>query len=267
MTDLLSGGFVAVRLHRPPLVVNAGAAVHGNTGAEETFLVPDLWQAHIYAYSGELVLGGLTHQIRPGKVSLVPPGEPVTFRYRGRSEHLYVHLRLSGSGEAHQVPVMQDSGASAESLSANFRQAIAAAPTRPQQASAELWAALWRIARLDQPGTATAHPVVLRAMDYIETHLNEPLSIPGIARFADVSHNHLTRLFRAETGDTVVAHLRRRRMARAEHLLRHSTLPIPAVADAVGIKDLQAFNKTCRRELGASPRAVRSGPVGAGGWS
>jgi transcriptional regulator GlxA family with amidase domain len=48
-------------------------------------------------------------------------------------------------------------------------------------------------------------------------------------------------------------------MERARHLLRESTLSIPAVAAAVGIGDLQAFNKTCRRELGASPRAVRAG--------
>jgi transcriptional regulator GlxA family with amidase domain len=73
-----------------------------------------------------------------------------------------------------------------------------------------------------------------------------------------VSHNHLTRLFRAETGSTVVGYVQARRMARARHLLTSSTLPIPAVAASVGIPDLQAFNKTCRRERGASPRAIRS---------
>jgi transcriptional regulator GlxA family with amidase domain len=46
-------------------------------------------------------------------------------------------------------------------------------------------------------------------------------------------------------------------MERARHLLIASTLAIPAIAATVGIPDLQAFNKTCRKELGASPRAVR----------
>jgi transcriptional regulator GlxA family with amidase domain len=72
-----------------------------------------------------------------------------------------------------------------------------------------------------------------------------------------VSHTHLTRLFRQDTGHTVVGYVRRRRMERARHLLIASTLAIPAVAATVGIPDLQAFNKTCRKELGASPRAVR----------
>ncbi|HEX6685254.1 MAG TPA: AraC family transcriptional regulator [Candidatus Limnocylindrales bacterium] len=251
-------GSVALRLHHPPVVVNAGAAVHGITARRESFLLPDLWQAHLYSYSGELTLGGFTHRIRPGHVSLVPPGQEVTFDYRGRSEHLYLHLRLPRSGQAQWVPVVQDAAAGAEALAGMFRSAIAAAPRQPEQASAEVWAALWRIAQLPQPGSGAGHLVVLRAIEFIEARLNEPITVPQVARFADVSHNHLTRLFRAETGDTVVAYLRRRRLARAEHLLRHSTLPIPTVAATVGIPDLQAFNKACHRELGASPRAIRS---------
>ncbi|GAA3620718.1 hypothetical protein GCM10022419_127960 [Nonomuraea rosea] len=32
----------------------------------------------------------------------------------------------------------------------------------------------------------------------------------------------------------------------------------------MGIPDLQAFNKACRRELGASPRALRDRPAHSG---
>ena len=46
-------------------------------------------------------------------------------------------------------------------------------------------------------------------------------------------------------------------MKRAHHLLTASTLPIASIAATVGIPDLQAFNKACRRTLGAPPRAVR----------
>ncbi|MDF9815002.1 transcriptional regulator GlxA family with amidase domain [Streptomyces sp. SPB162] len=110
------------------------------------------------------------------------------------------------------------------------------------------------------PASDGPHPAVAAAIAHIESHLADPLTVPGIARAAGVSHNHLTRLFRAATGDTVVAHIRRRRLERARHLLVESTLSIAAVAASVGIADLQAFNKACRRELGASPRAVRERP-------
>ena len=111
---------------------------------------------------------------------------------------------------------------------------------------------------------AAGHPAVAAAIAYIEANLARPLTVPALARAAGVSHNHLTRLFGSETGTTVVAYIRERRMARARHLLVSSTLSIPAVAASVGIPDLQAFNKACHRELGGSPRAVRAGNVVVG---
>ena len=52
-------------------------------------------------------------------------------------------------------------------------------------------------------------------------------------------------------------------MQRGRHLLQPSTLSVATIAAAVGIPDLQAFNKTCRRELGASPRTLRAGQAGS----
>ncbi|MFE2943070.1 helix-turn-helix domain-containing protein [Streptomyces sp. NPDC059255] len=251
---------VEVRLDEPPEVVNIGIGVHGTEGRlSDVFRLPDLWQLHLYRYAAELTVDGTAHPVRPGHVSLVPPGATVRYRYRGRSEHLYAHLRLTGGGTARTLPVVQPSGAQFPTLSALLLQAVAAAPSTPARVTAEVWAVLWRVARLAPPESpAGPHPAVTAAIVHVEARLADPLTVPEIARAAGVSHNHLTRLFRAETGDTVIGYLRRRRLERAGHLLRESTLSIPAVAASVGIPDLQAFNKACRRELGASPRAVRA---------
>ncbi len=261
VSDLLPDGAVMLRLQQPPVIANVGAAVHGKTGKHDVFLLRDHWQLHLYAYSGELILGGLTHTIHPGHVSLVPPGQEVRFGYQGRSEHLFVHFQLPTEGPGLRVPVMQDAGERAEALSGMFRQALAAAHREPVQAAAEIWAVLWRVAQLAQPSDGGRRQAVVRAMDFIESRLGQPVTVPQIARYAEVSHNQLTRLFRLETGETVVTYLRRRRLERAEHLLRRTTLPIPAIAGLVGIPDLQAFNKACRRELGQAPRAIRSSPL------
>lgn len=253
---------VTIRLDEPPRVASVGVGVHGTAGPRDVFRLPDLWQLHLYGYSGELSVGGTTHPIRPGHVSLIPPGEEAHFHYRGRSEHLYAHVRLAGGGRPRGVPVMQDAGREAPLLSGLLRQAVTAAPGTPARAAAEVWTVLWHIADLaeaDQAGRP--HTVVAAAMAHIEANLAVPVTVPGIARAAGVSHNHLTRLFRAETGETVVAYIRHRRLERARHLLRASTLPIPAIAAAVGIPDLQAFNKACRRGLGDAPRAIRASAV------
>jgi AraC-like DNA-binding protein len=253
---------VSLRLDEPPQVASIGVGVHGVTGLDDVFRLPDLWQLHLYGYAGELSVGDTTHPIRPGHVSLIPPATEVRYRYRGRSEHLYAHLRLPGTGEPRTVPVLQDAGDEAPLLSGLLRHALTAAPGTPARAAAEVWTVLWHVAglaALTRPGQP--HAVVAAAMAHIEANLAVPVTVPAIARAAGVSHNHLTRLFRAETGDTVVAYIRRRRLERARHLLRASTLPIPAIAAAVGIPDLQAFNKACRRELGAAPRLIRAAGV------
>ncbi|QNP75494.1 helix-turn-helix transcriptional regulator [Streptomyces roseirectus] len=250
---------MTLRLDGPPEVVAAGVGVHGVAADHDVFRLPDLWQLHLYHYEGALSLGRSVHPIRPGHVSLVPPDTEVRFRYRGRSEHVYAHLRLPGGGSERTVPVMQDAAADSPRLADLLRRAVTAVPTSPARASAEVWTALWRIA--DLPGRDAdggEHPFVAAARAYVEQHLAGPLTVPEVARAVGISHTRLTRVFRAETGLTVVAYVRHRRLQRARHLLQSSTLSITAVAAAVGIADLQAFNKACRRELGASPRAVRA---------
>ncbi|GAA1196741.1 AraC-like DNA-binding protein [Kitasatospora gansuensis] len=248
-------------LDEPPTLAAVGIGVHGPAGRVEVFSLPDLWQLHLYGYDADLTVDGTEHTIRPGRVSLVPPGTEVRYRYRGRSEHRYVHFRLGTGGAPTSIPVIQSAGPELAFLEAQLQQALTAWPHTPARAVAEVWGALWRIAGLAPARERTAqdfHPAVAAAVALIEARLTEPLTVPEIAKAVGVSHNHLTRLFRAATGETVVGYLRARRMERARHFLCATTLSIPAVAASVGIPDLQAFNKTCRRELGASPRGIRA---------
>ena len=254
---------VLAHLDEPPGVAAVGIGVHGHAGHVDVFSLPNLWQLHLYGYEADLTVNETAHVIRPGRVSLIPPGTTVRYRYRGRSEHLYVHLRLGSAGSPLGVPVIQDAGTALASLTAQLHRALSAWPHVPARATAEVWAALWQVAQLAPPrtvGTVAPHPAVVAALAMIEARMAEPLSVAEVAKAAGVSHNHLTRLFRAATGETVVGHLRVRRMARARHFLQATTLSIPAIAASVGIPDLQAFNKACRRELGASPRAIRATP-------
>ena len=260
---------IPLHLAEPPEVVNVGVGVHGVRGPRDIFRLPDLWQFHLYGYSADLTVSGTTYPVAPGSVSLTPAGIQVQFDYRGRSEHLYVHFRPRPVGEPSYVPVVQDAGTAAPALSDMLRSAIGASPSGSARVVSEVWAALWRVAQLSTPltegGAVAGHSAVSAAIAYIEANLARPLAVPALAAAAGVSHNHLTRLFRAETGTTVVAYIRQRRMTRARHLLVSSTLSIPAVAASVGIPDLQAFNKACHRELGGPPRVVRAGNAVAGG--
>jgi len=256
-----------IDLTQPPEVVNCGASTHGVRGPVDIFQLPDLWAFHCYDYTADLVLDGDQHLIRPGTVTLLPPGTLTEYRYRGPSHHNYAHLRVppdahlrvstSPTAGTAAVPAVVPPSPRTVTIGEHLATAVSYVSTAPERTRAELWLALLLTveASAERPNSPDH---VARALGWIESHLAEPISVPQIAAAVGLSQTHLTRLVRAHTGRTVVGHLRHRRVERAHHLLRHSTMTVAAVAATVGYADLQSFNKACRVETGRSPRALRS---------
>ena len=88
----------------------------------------------------------------------------------------------------------------------------------------------------------------------------EPTAHIGVeetARQAGVRRSCLYRAFQEEFGCSPSAYLTRYRIQRACQLLRHSTLPVSAVAASVGFEDPFYFSRAFRREVGCSPTAYR----------
>lgn len=256
---------VNLPLGLPPEPATLSVGVHGRSGRlNDRFRLPDLWAVHLYRYRAELTLDGELHRLAPGSVSLVPPGVITDYRYRGVSEHLYAHLRLpepSTTQSCQLVPAVFDAGHAVAELTDLLLGAITAFVSRPAEAVAYLWAALWRMSAIGSASTPAADPARLRiapALARIESGLAGSIPVSELSELAGVSTTHLTRLFRQVTGDTVVGYVRRRRLAQAEHLLRNTTLPVATVAHTVGFGDLQAFNKACRAQFGRPPTVVRS---------
>lgn len=245
-------------LEHPPEIVAMGRNAHGFVPFDR-YRLPDLWSLHIYGYEADLRLGDLTFPIRPGFAGLTPPDMPMETRYRGISVHLYVHFRVSGNAVA-SVPAMQDLGDEYENLYARVYAAVRKFENFPARSQAVIWDVLWHLSERqgDASGTPTGHPAVGKALEIIERNLANPLDVRTLAEEVGVSYSYLSKLFQDALGATAVATIRQRRLARAVHLLTHSTLPIKAVASAVGFADLQHFNKAIRAEFGASPRELRA---------
>ena len=77
------------------------------------------------------------------------------------------------------------------------------------------------------------------------------------ARSGEVSSRTLARLFRRETGMTVLDFVLQRRIARACHHLTTSDLSCIEIAFAVGFQSVQNFNRTFRKLKDATPREWR----------
>jgi transcriptional regulator GlxA family with amidase domain len=132
--------------------------------------------------------------------------------------------------------------------------------TAPRRADARLWELLWRLwgASRNSSAGAGGDPLVARATELIEKRLSGRLVVADLARELGLSHNQLTRRFRAASGMTVVEFIRVRRVRQATYLLQNTTMPIKAIASSVGLGDFHSFNKTMRNATGKSPRALQA---------
>ena len=92
-----------------------------------------------------------------------------------------------------------------------------------------------------------------RARDHADRHYAEPLDLAALAAVAGLSKYHFQRLFTATYGVSPAEHLSRRRVERAQDLLRATNLSVTEVCHAVGFSSLGSFSSRFRELVGESP--------------
>ena len=99
-----------------------------------------------------------------------------------------------------------------------------------------------------------------RLVQWIEQHLDEPLTLERIAREAALSPYHFSRLFTARMGRSVMAHVRGRRLVRgARRLCDEPDLKLVELAFDCGFDSQEAFTRAFKRVFGVSPGRFRTG--------
>jgi AraC family transcriptional regulator len=101
------------------------------------------------------------------------------------------------------------------------------------------------------------HSKLERVIAHIEDNLASKLALPGIAEVAGMSVSHLKTLFRNSTGVPVYEYVLRRRVERAQSLLRNQKLSIAEIAVATGFAHQSHLARHMHRILGYTPSALR----------
>lgn len=96
-----------------------------------------------------------------------------------------------------------------------------------------------------------------KALWYVESHLQEPLSLEIIAEALQVSPFHLTRAFGETTGHSLAAYVRQRRLSEAANALAGGAQSILDVAVAHGYGSHEAFTRAFGSHFGQSPEEFR----------
>ncbi len=98
-----------------------------------------------------------------------------------------------------------------------------------------------------------------KAINYMEDHLLEDITIESIARHANASSFHFQRTFSVLTDVSVGEYLRRRRLTLAAEELSRTDCKIIDLAYKYGYDTPEAFTKAFRRQHGVTPSDARKG--------
>jgi AraC-like DNA-binding protein len=114
---------------------------------------------------------------------------------------------------------------------------------------------------------ADLHRVILlrQAKDRLDRTYGEPLDLRALAGQSGYSLYYFVRAFHETYGETPGRYLARRRVERAQELLRSTNLTVTEVCFRIGFSSLGTFSARFKEVVGVSPKAYREEMVRQGG--
>ena len=116
----------------------------------------------------------------------------------------------------------------------------------------------------------STNPVVLAAIEAMETHIADPLSLGQLAHVAGVGPRQLVRLFGQELGQSPMVFCRSLRLEKARALVTGAPLSLTEVAQATGFATSAHFSRSFAETFGLPPSRMRrrevpraNGPAGS----
>lgn len=103
-----------------------------------------------------------------------------------------------------------------------------------------------------------ASALVQRAQQLVFENLAKELNVTDVAERLGVSREHLSRVFREQTGFSPLEYMARQKMRVACRLLRETTMPCKEAAMRTGFENVSCFNRIFKRMTGLSPSEFRS---------
>jgi AraC-like DNA-binding protein len=97
---------------------------------------------------------------------------------------------------------------------------------------------------------------IQQVLSYINENFREELSVDELADSVFLSKYYFMRLFKAQTGTTVYAYVRQKRLMNASRLIREGVPAAKAASDS-GFGDYSAFHRAFKASFGSSPGKLK----------
>jgi AraC-like DNA-binding protein len=92
---------------------------------------------------------------------------------------------------------------------------------------------------------------------YIMKNYNRRVTLSELANLVRLSEDHLGKVFKKNTGYTIIEFMNKHRIRKAKELLKDKKLSIESISEMVGFKDVYYFSKVMKKYEGISPNNWR----------
>lgn len=233
---------------------------------------PD-WNGHIqnpvlsrlyYIISGKahITSGNINLDLLPGNWYLLPAGFSFDFGCPHKMEHIYFHISLSGddgldalASLLHPLSIADDTNPypvfNAYSRSDRLTDALVI--------KEKIYNILLKLIEKSptKPEIHEFSQCIQKAVEYINLHLGEKISLAEIAQYAYVSKSTLSSRFKTELKMTVLEYIQWKKMFKAEQLLKNSDLSVLEISKALGFSEQFYFTRYFKQFFGIPPREYR----------
>lgn len=98
---------------------------------------------------------------------------------------------------------------------------------------------------------------IVRAIDYIYDNLHKPLTVKIIAEYIGISEAYLSKLFKKETGSSISAYIRSKRIEAAQNMLKYSEYSYEEISSHLCFSSQSHFTSIFKKETGCTPKVYR----------
>lgn len=98
-----------------------------------------------------------------------------------------------------------------------------------------------------------ASQMIVKAIDYIYAHFNEPITVDELCRYLGFSKYYVCRKFKSQTGKTIIEYVNHLRCMNAKRLIESGDYNITESARMSGFNNMSYFTKAYNKYIGCLP--------------
>lgn len=215
--------------------------------------------------AGMLKIGGGELPQNPGSIFLIAPGVPHEYHPQNdmwetawvvfRGAHILELMTELGFGEWNER-----SGAELSGMERIFSRIMSAASDPlggGERCSLLAYEYILEARAVLLGGVKRTGGQADHAVEYIEGHFSEDITLERLAELTGVSLQHFCRIFRAQTGMRPMEYLARKRVSEAKRLLGSTGKSVAEIAELTGYRDPTYFGAVFRKYEGTTPTEYR----------